>query len=176
MAVGWNYASFSKSDKINHAAARTRALHDSVSTYSFHHPPTYLLRSILPSIRGRRKPASRLSPTGNQRKMHYHANNSFPSSTTLQPPSFFFIVTSYPPAPFPSSFFLRTHMFAERTHHFRASSFRFLLIVKPIGWDKKEMIRGNERIGDVDQERERFHRRKYTIYVQIYIISHTYHG
>lgn len=81
-----------------------------------------------------------------------------------------------PPAPFPSSFFLRTHMFAERTHYFRASSFRFLLIVKPIGWDKKEMIRGNERIGDVDQERERFHRRKYTIYVQIYIISHTYHG
>lgn len=59
---------------------------------------------------------------------------------------------------------------------FRASSFRFLLIVEPIGWDKKEMIRGNERIGGVDQERERFHRRKYTIYVQIYIISHTYHG
>lgn len=110
MAVGWNYASFSKSDKINHAAARTRALHDSVSTYSFHHPPTYLLRSILPSIRGRRKPASRLSPTGNQRKMHYHANNSFPSSTTLQPPSFFFIVTSYPPRPV--SFFL----FSSNTH------------------------------------------------------------
>lgn len=110
MAVGWNYASFSKSDKINHAAARTRALHDSVSTYSFHHPPTYLLRSILPSIRGRRKPASRLSPTGNQRKMHYHANNSFPSSTTLQPPSFFFIVTSYPPRPV--SFFF----FSSNTH------------------------------------------------------------
>lgn len=126
------------------------------------------------------------SPTGNQRKMHYDAKNSFPSSTTLEPPSFFFIVT-----PLPSRFlllFLFEHTCSrnDHAHYFRVffSSSFFLGSGTNRSWigrDKRGKEKGNERIGDVDQECERFHgkRIRNDLYLKIYnqpYLSRRLHG
>lgn len=122
----------SKTNKINHAA-RGHARYDSVSlTLPFLH---LLLPSILPSIRGRRKVASRLLP----REIRERCTTT--TRTTLFPRTELLLLYRHLPLylALPSSFF-SARVFAQRSHNtiFVFPLFAFLLTVaEPIGLERR---------------------------------------
>lgn len=158
----------SKTNKINHAKRGHARYSDSVS---FTLPFLRLLPpSILPSIRGRRKVASRLLPreirerctTTTRTTLFPRPSNRTPSSLSslLSRSSRFF-------------FLFCTHVRTTIAHHSRIFSFRFLLIaVEPIGLERGKKLAERIRERECYGEETSYVRR----YIYIYIIKHTYRG